>query len=277
MDNQKNWYIKLEENFFKCNEIKLLQSMDNGKDYVILLLKLRLLTINTKGLLQYNDVIPYNDKMIAELTDTNIDVVRSALAIFQKLGLASLTAENVIHINDVERLIGYVSREAEKKAKYREKKKLIALNEGTTERTNSQTKKGTLSDNSIEYIVNSKEYIDNSNNNSNIYDYYCRKINPNAPVMVAQTLNSYLVDGMTYEVLKEIIDYCLAENKISWSYVKSVVNNNFNDGVRTIDDFKRVRAEFLNKKQNKGTSQIGNNKPSREELLESAKKYEGLY
>jgi DnaD/phage-associated family protein len=108
------------------------------------------------------------------------------------------------------------------------------------------------------------------------FGYYCQKINPAAPATIFECLNSYEVDGMSSEVLIAIIDYCIAENKTAWSYVKSVINNNFNDGVRTIDDYKRVRAEFQNSRQN-NNSRDKPPKRTMEEIYESCKKYDDLF
>jgi DNA replication protein DnaD len=109
--------------------------------------------------------------------------------------------------------------------------------------------------------------------NNKSFGYYCRKINPAAPATIFESLNSYEEDGMSSEALIAIIDYCIAENKTAWSYVKSVINNNFNDGVRTLDDYKRVKAEFQNSRQNKS---LGQNKKTREELFNEAQQYEGI-
>lgn len=128
--NPKNWYIRLKEDFFDTKEMKILKNMDNGKDYIILLLQLRLLTINTKGKLQFNNALPYNEKMIADITNTNIDVVRSGIKALQVLNFITLLDDGILYMEEVKNLIGYSSKYAEQKAKYREKKsKMMGQND----------------------------------------------------------------------------------------------------------------------------------------------------
>ena len=44
--NKKFYWLKLRDDFFNTTEIKIMKSLPNGKDYIILLLQLRLLSIN---------------------------------------------------------------------------------------------------------------------------------------------------------------------------------------------------------------------------------------
>ena len=120
--NPKNWYIRLTSTFFDKKEIKLLKNMENGKDYIILLLQLRLLAINTKGKLQFDETLPYNEKMLADLTDTDISIVTKGIEVLKKFNFISILDGNILYMEEVENLIGYTSKEAERKAKYRKRK-----------------------------------------------------------------------------------------------------------------------------------------------------------
>ena len=83
--NKKFYWLKLRDDFFNTTEIKIMKSLPNGKDYIILLLQLRLLSINNNGLLQYNEYIPYDINTLASLTDTNVDwIVNTFLDNFYK-------------------------------------------------------------------------------------------------------------------------------------------------------------------------------------------------
>lgn len=83
MDKERKFYwLKLKSDFFNTTEIKIMKALPNGKDYIILLLQLRLLSINHNGLLRYNEYIPYDLNTLASLTDTNVDIVRTGIKIF---------------------------------------------------------------------------------------------------------------------------------------------------------------------------------------------------
>jgi len=120
------YWIKLMDSFFDDDRIKLLEEMDNGKDYVIFLLKLRLKSINHKGLvgMELNGVLyPYNEKMLATITNTNIDIVRSALSAFQRLGLVTKLDDGMLYMEQVEELLGSETDSAQRMRKLREKEK----------------------------------------------------------------------------------------------------------------------------------------------------------
>ena len=125
-DNKKYYYLKLKENFFDSEEIKILESMDNGYKYSNILLKLYLKSLKKEGLLMFKQNIPYNAKMIATVTGHNINDVKGALDIFQQLGLVEILSNGAIYMMDIQNFIGTSSTEADRVRAYRnevEKKK----------------------------------------------------------------------------------------------------------------------------------------------------------
>ena len=84
---KKYYWLKLNIDFFDREEIKLIEGMSNGKDYIIFYMKLLLRSANNEGKLMFKDVIPYTDEMLATITNTNIDVVRSAVKMFIQLDM----------------------------------------------------------------------------------------------------------------------------------------------------------------------------------------------
>ena len=90
MSENKYYWIKLKTNFFDESTIDWLQEQEHGCEYIVLYLRLCLLTANSGGHLrrQIGDMlIPYDVKKIAELTKINSDTVIVALEIFKKIGL----------------------------------------------------------------------------------------------------------------------------------------------------------------------------------------------
>ena len=59
--------------------------MENGKDYILFYLKMLLESTSHEGYLRFNEIIPYDEKMLSVVTNTNIDIVRNAVKIFQSL------------------------------------------------------------------------------------------------------------------------------------------------------------------------------------------------
>lgn len=131
-ENKKYWYLQLNVNFFEDERIDWLAEQNNGYAYVVLYLKLCLKTANNNGILtrQIGDmIIPYDVNKIAEITKMNVDVVRVALELYKKIGLVYEADENCnfMRLPEVPSMVGYTTQYAIDKAKYRQKKKQLAL------------------------------------------------------------------------------------------------------------------------------------------------------
>lgn len=118
---KRYYWLKLKENFFEEETIKLMEDMENGKDYVIFLLKLRLKAINTNGYLNFRDIMPYNEKMLATITNTNIDIVKGAIKVFQDIGLMTRMDDGTLYMCQVEELTGSETPQAQRTREYRDR------------------------------------------------------------------------------------------------------------------------------------------------------------
>lgn len=121
IDNKKYHWLKLDKNFFKRHDIKIVEAMTNGKDYILFYLKLLCESISHEGKLRFSETIPYNDEMLATITCTNIDIVRSAINIFSELKMIELFDDGTLYLNEVEKMIGSETYGAKRKREYRDK------------------------------------------------------------------------------------------------------------------------------------------------------------
>ena len=120
-DNKKYYYMRLKENFFDTNEMKVLESMQDGYKYSNILLKLYLMSLQSDGKLMLNERIPYNSQMIATITRHSVGDVEKALVLFKDLGLIEILDSGAIYMLDIQNFIGTSSSEAERKKSYRRK------------------------------------------------------------------------------------------------------------------------------------------------------------
>lgn len=122
---KKYYWLRLKRDFFKRHDIKIIESMENGKDYILFYLKLLCESVDHDGKLRFSDQIPYNENMLATITNTNVDVVRSAIKVFSELGMMEMLDDGTFYMNEVEKLIGSETEWAEKKRIWREKQALL--------------------------------------------------------------------------------------------------------------------------------------------------------
>lgn len=131
-ENKKYYWLKLKRDFFKRHDIRIIEEMPNGKDYILFYLKLLLESIDHEGSLRFSDTIPYNEQMLSVVTNTNIDIVRSAMKLFIELNMMSVFDDQTIYMNEVDKLIGSESASANRVRKHREQQKMLQCNTDVT-------------------------------------------------------------------------------------------------------------------------------------------------
>ena len=126
MAEQKFFWLKLKRDFFKRHDIKIVEAMPNGKDYILFYMKLLLESIDHEGALRFSDTVPFNDQMLSVITDTNIDVVRSAIKVFNELRMIEILDDGTIYMCEVSKMIGSETAAAERKRAQRERERIKA-------------------------------------------------------------------------------------------------------------------------------------------------------
>ena len=120
-ESKKFYWLKLKRDFFKRHDIRIIEEMPNGKDYVLFYLKLLLESIDHEGSLRFSDTIPYNEQMLSVITNTNVDIVRSAMNLFVELQLIEIFDDHTIFMGEVEKMIGSESESAVRMRRLRQK------------------------------------------------------------------------------------------------------------------------------------------------------------
>lgn len=117
----KYYWLKIKKDFYKRHDIKIIESMPNGVEYIWFYLKLMMESVDHEGLLRFNEYIPYDDNMLSVITGTNIDIVRSAMKVFAHMNMIELMDDKTIYIETVAKMIGSETSSAERVRKHREK------------------------------------------------------------------------------------------------------------------------------------------------------------
>lgn len=118
---KKYYWLKLHKDFFKRHDIRVVEAMDNGKDYILFYMKLLLESVDHEGFLRFSNTIPYNEKTLSVITNTNIDIVRGAIEIFRKLNLMEILDDETIFMTQTKLMLGVETEWAQKKREYRAK------------------------------------------------------------------------------------------------------------------------------------------------------------
>lgn len=246
-ENKRFYWIKLRQDFFNKETIDWLQDQENGYAYIVLYLKLCLMTANNGGKLirTVGDLtIPYDVKKISQKTGIDFDTVTIAMGLFKHLGLLVEGTEGVLNLPEVPMMVGNesASKEAIKKRKQRQKNKAQGMQGGTIcpqiEGTNCPTE---YRDKSIENrdksIENREEKVESRKKETgasddglkNVITAYRKNIYPMPGEMDLEKLKGLIDDFGSNAVIKAI-DRAVARNKRSLAYIRGILNNWRADG-----------------------------------------------
>jgi predicted phage replisome organizer len=132
MAEQKYYWLKLKRDFFKRHDIQIIESMPNGKDYVLFYLKLLAESIDHEGMLRFNDMIPYSEQMLSTITNTNVDIVRSAISLLKQLDLVDIMDDQTLFVKDTQKMLGESSTERVRRFRERKSQGLLSCNVSET-------------------------------------------------------------------------------------------------------------------------------------------------
>lgn len=127
--DKRYYWLKLKRDFFKRHDIQVIESMPNGKDYILFYLKLLCESVDHEGNLRFSDEIPYNEEMLSAITNTNVDIVRSAVKLFSGLRMMEVLDDGTYYMRKIEGMIGSATDNdnAKRQARFRERQKQALL------------------------------------------------------------------------------------------------------------------------------------------------------
>jgi len=213
MSDSKYYWLKLQRDFFKRHDIRIVESMPNGKDYILFYLKLLVESVDHEGQLRFSDTIPYSDEMLAVITGTNIDTVRSAIKCFTELGMITILDDGTIFMVEVNNMIGSAANNdnARRQQRFRDNRKSLLIEQNVTSVTKSNASVTPIETNNNESKSKSKSKSKSININivEEILDYLNQKANKSFKATTEKTkslINARMNEGFTVEDFKTVID-----------------------------------------------------------------------
>ncbi|SHK02464.1 phage replisome organizer N-terminal domain-containing protein [Megasphaera elsdenii] len=236
-ENKRFYWIKLRENFFQQETIDWLMEQENGSAYIVLYLKMCLLTANTSGELirTIGDMtIPYEPKKISQKTGFDIDTVNVALSLFKHLGLIEETQGGIPVMPEVKNMVGSESESAARVRKYRKKKKALQSNVDVTKKALQSNVE--IRDKRIEYRdkENREESVDveskkketgaSDDGLKDVITAYRKNIYPMPGEMDLEKLKA-LADDFGSDTVIKAIDRAVTRNKRSLAYIHGILKS----------------------------------------------------
>ena len=133
MSDKRYYWLKLPRGFFKRHDIEILEDRQNGKEIVLIYVRLMLESIDHNGRLRYSEEIPYDSEMLKTLTRTkDVETFESAMSTLKRFGLIKILDDQTIYIKEAEKLLGCeawsTERSRNSRAKSQEDAELLQCN-----------------------------------------------------------------------------------------------------------------------------------------------------
>ena len=140
MAGKRYYWLKLKSDFFESKQMKKLRKIASGATYLIVYLKLQLLSLKTDGKLYFDGVEDTFAEELALEINESVDDVKMTMAFLQKFGLLEAESETEIFLPIVPTLVGkeedrtdeIKEKTRQRVARHREKKRLEQGNASVT-------------------------------------------------------------------------------------------------------------------------------------------------
>ena len=141
--NGRYYWLKLKKDYLKRHDIRILESMENGQLSAFFYLKLMLESVDHEGELRFNEEIPYTPEMLATITDTDVEIVKTSLDRLKALKMIEITQDGTIILEHVKTMIGSAvdNDNARRQSRFRESQKSGTLRKVTADVTKSNESK----------------------------------------------------------------------------------------------------------------------------------------
>jgi predicted phage replisome organizer len=236
--NRRYYWLQLKEDFFEEDTMNWLEEQENGKDYVLFYLKMCVKSLRSDGALIRTigeTVIPYDEKALSKLTNTNIDIVRVALEVFQHIGLIKRLETGEIFLTQINELVGnetiYAERKRKQRALKRHKGDIVPTLSGHLPRE-IEIKKDI--DIKIDSSTSSGDEINNVSEIARAYEDEIGMITP----IISEDVDFYLKE-LPKDIIIKAIHSASMRNAKSWIYVKAILERCIKENIKTIADFDR--------------------------------------
>lgn len=128
---KRYYWLKLKEDFFDDDTMQYIEEQENGIHYSNFYMKLCLKSLKSEGKLIRligDTLIPYDVKSLSKLTGVDIDTVRVAMALFERIGLVKILDTGELYLTQMQEMIGSETDKAQIMRRKRAEEKSISNN-----------------------------------------------------------------------------------------------------------------------------------------------------
>lgn len=151
------FWLKIQDEFFRQKEIKILRNMEKGAVYIIIYQKMLLHSLKNESKLFFDNLQDTFEEELALLLDEKVEDVKATVDFLERANLMECVSSDEFLLLQVNELTGRESETAKRVRKHRETKKeedLYKEDEGSTEKDKGTVKEDKVIANKVNVITN---------------------------------------------------------------------------------------------------------------------------
>lgn len=259
---EKAKWIKVDTDIFDDDKIAIIEAMPESDTILVIWFKLLVLAgkQNNGGVFTIANGIPLNDEMIAAIIHRPIASVRNALKTFNALGMIDNVNNviSIIHWNEHQSLDNYEQAKAknrERQRRFQERKRQKLLDNGQKDPENTgnnviynadrrfitpaDIEEDT--DGESDVVVGTDKEADDDGTVNTLERYATANLQYCSPGNLEELITYR--DSMDDDAIRYCIDLACANGSRKYSYVRRILNNCVDQGLKTVGDIKAREAE----------------------------------
>lgn len=230
------YWLKIQEDFYRQKEIKVLRQMEKGATYIIIYQKMLIYSLKNGNKLFYDNLKESFEEELALLIDEDVEDVKKVVEFLNRAHLMESVSEEEYVLTQVEQLTGSESESTKRVRKHRENKKGNSGSDdkkGSKGKDDAKDKKDEECKDKGDDISHGKQECKNDNGDTNcddkmLHETFCNK---NVTLAIEKELDLELEldtdidkDLKQNKKAKNPVGGCVSENlaKISKLYEQNI-------------------------------------------------------
>lgn len=271
---KRYYWLKLQEDFFSCPQIKKLRRIAGGDTFTIIYLKMQLLSVKNGGVIEYQGIEPSFEEELSLIMDEDLDNVKITVGFLLTQGLLENSDDRRYLLTQAARNIGTECESAARVRAFRKRGEAKALpcnadvtpcNETVTPEIEIEKDTEIETDREKEPPYPPQGGSAAANDLGRCADYYQQNIGTLAPSTYTQ-MQRWLQD-LPAEVILLAMQEAVDHGKRSWAYVRAILKRCADNGIRCAADWQKD-AEGGKKRMSQ--QEMGRSEDARQRLRQIA-------
>ena len=251
---KKYRWVKIEEDFFRQKEMKVLRKLERGDVYIIIYQKMMVYSLKNNNRIYFDNVESSFAEEIALMIDEEAEDIKATLSFLEKVHLIEWVSDDEFIMTQVSEITGSECDSAQRVRKHRENKKKLKnetlCNKNVTLEKDKELEKELELDTDTDKDTD-KDHIESvcgceDENLKQITKLYEQNIGPLYPANRQWFVETS--EKIPWNLFEKAIEICIDKSNVTPSYLKGIIKRWMDQKIYTLEDFNAKQMELVNRK-----------------------------